>query len=259
MLGLIFLIKIIKIIKNETMITPLLAAMPSISPSLESAIESQVDNDFLTTKISQTISTETQTYLEPVATTQTTINKIEVKTPDFLKSLQSFLSPKEMLTVLESVIDSETDKRFDSVYKMNRLVNLIPKGTDLKNWKLSEYWATPLETLTVNSGDDLDFSILKYYLLEKANIPSLNPKIIHGYFGYDIKSTTFAAFDYDNETYILSSEQDVPVPLSQVENYEMAFIFDKDSTYAVSRGVPIKIGDSSEIVPWDRILKEIDL
>lgn len=241
------------------MITPLLAAMPSIDPSLERAIESQIDNDFLTTKIQQTISTETQTYLEPIATSQITVNQIEMKTPEFLASLQSFLSPQELLTVLESVIDTETDKRFDSVYKMNRIVNLIPKGTDLENWKLSEYWATPLETLSVNSGDDLDFAILKYYLLEKAGIPKLNPKIIHGYFDHELKSTSFAAFDYDGRTYILSSYDDVPIEISQVENFEMAYIFNKDSTYAVSKNEVVEIGDASEIVQWARVLRETNL
>lgn len=50
----------------------------------------------------------------------------------------------------------------------NQRVNFVD---DIYNWKQSDYWATPLETMGVEKGDCEDFSIAKYTTLQLVGVP----------------------------------------------------------------------------------------
>lgn len=43
---------------------------------------------------------------------------------------------------------------------------------DIQLWKISDYWATPLESIGMQAGDCEDFSIAKYVFLKALNIPN---------------------------------------------------------------------------------------
>ena len=46
-------------------------------------------------------------------------------------------------------------------------------------WGQSDYWATPLETLTAGAGDCEDFSIVKYFTLKAIGIPTSRLRLIY--------------------------------------------------------------------------------
>jgi len=46
-------------------------------------------------------------------------------------------------------------------------------------WGRSDYWATPLETLSVGAGDCEDFSIAKYFTLKLIGIPTSRLRLIY--------------------------------------------------------------------------------
>ena len=48
---------------------------------------------------------------------------------------------------------------------INDFFNKIPYKSDLKNWKVEDYWATPLEFLARYKGDSEDYVIAKYFAL----------------------------------------------------------------------------------------------
>ncbi|TVP55907.1 MAG: transglutaminase [Halomonadaceae bacterium] len=50
---------------------------------------------------------------------------------------------------------------------------------DQDNWGKSDYWATPLETLTRGAGDCEDYSIGKYVSLLQAGIPNEQLRLIY--------------------------------------------------------------------------------
>ena len=48
---------------------------------------------------------------------------------------------------------------------INDFFNKIPFKSDIKNWKVEDYWATPLEFLARYKGDSEDYVIAKYFAL----------------------------------------------------------------------------------------------
>lgn len=53
----------------------------------------------------------------------------------------------------------------------NRFFNSIPYVRDNDNWKVEDYWATPVETLSSHGADCEDYAIAKYFSLKEKGIP----------------------------------------------------------------------------------------
>lgn len=64
--------------------------------------------------------------------------------------------------------------------KINDFFNRqITFGEDSVIWNQPDYWATPLETLGLGSGDCEDFSIAKYYSLKEVGVASDKLRLIY--------------------------------------------------------------------------------
>ena len=63
--------------------------------------------------------------------------------------------------------ESEKLKRFNDFFNRN-----IVFDEDLTIWNQTDYWATPLETIGRGRADCEDFSIIKYYSLLQAGVPT---------------------------------------------------------------------------------------
>ena len=50
---------------------------------------------------------------------------------------------------------------------------------DIDLWKQEDYWATPVEFLSMGAGDCEDFSIAKYFTLKELGIPEENLRITY--------------------------------------------------------------------------------
>lgn len=53
---------------------------------------------------------------------------------------------------------------------VNNFFNTLSWRSDLENWGVEDYWATPLETLIRGAGDCEDFAIGKYFTLLEAGV-----------------------------------------------------------------------------------------
>lgn len=66
-----------------------------------------------------------------------------------------------------------------TIIDINNLVNSrIKYMSDMENYKVSDYWAKPEETLKKGSGDCEDIAILKYDMLERAGVPKKDINVI---------------------------------------------------------------------------------
>ena len=54
--------------------------------------------------------------------------------------------------------------------QVNDFINDARFVDDKKIWKTEDYWATPLEFLIMDAGDCEDFSVAKYFTLEKMGV-----------------------------------------------------------------------------------------
>lgn len=76
------------------------------------------------------------------------------------------------LAQLESEIEKHTSSSTDKkLYYINNFFNKIPFKSDLHNWGVTDYWATPVEMLSSNGGDCEDYVIAKYFSLISLGIP----------------------------------------------------------------------------------------
>ena len=76
--------------------------------------------------------------------------------------------------------ESRTVAEKDKLKKINDFFNRrIRFDDDLAVWNLSDYWATPLETIGQGRADCEDFSIIKYYSLKDAGVPLAKLRLIY--------------------------------------------------------------------------------
>jgi predicted transglutaminase-like cysteine proteinase len=80
---------------------------------------------------------------------------------------------RERIVIWERLITS--NKNTDNLKKLslvNDFFNKMNFAHDIDVWGEEDYWATPLQMLTSNSGDCEDYSIAKYFTLRKMGIPA---------------------------------------------------------------------------------------
>ena len=80
---------------------------------------------------------------------------------------------RERIIICDRLITS--NRNADNLKKLivvNDFFNKMKFSNDIDLWGKEDYWATPLQMLTSNSGDCEDYSIAKYFTLRKMGIPA---------------------------------------------------------------------------------------
>lgn len=62
---------------------------------------------------------------------------------------------------------------------VNAFFNKVHYQSDKKLWDQEEYWATPIELLTLNQGDCEDYAIAKYFTLRAMGVPAEQLRIVY--------------------------------------------------------------------------------
>lgn len=73
----------------------------------------------------------------------------------------------QLVIQLKSAPEAEKLKRINDFFNQN-----IEFGEDIFIWGVSDYWASPSETVGRGAGDCEDFSIAKYIFLKILNVPN---------------------------------------------------------------------------------------
>lgn len=80
---------------------------------------------------------------------------------------------RERVLVWEELISNNRDvDNLEKLIVVNNFFNKMAFANDIDLWGKEDYWATPLQMLTSNSGDCEDYSIAKYFTLRKMGIPA---------------------------------------------------------------------------------------
>jgi predicted transglutaminase-like cysteine proteinase len=79
----------------------------------------------------------------------------------------------------EVIQDNEDESLDEQLYNVNRFFNQVEFVDDIKHWKKTDYWATPIEFLSTNAGDCEDFSIAKYFTLRALGVPDANLRLMY--------------------------------------------------------------------------------
>src|SRR3990167_5069528 len=105
------------------------------------------------------------------------LTSLAIATPDFdlmsrlagqrfgMEGRRAILEWRQLLTETGEIPEAER------LRKVNDFVNRAVRfGTDAAIWGKPDYWATPLETLSLGRGDCEDFAIAKYVTLKLLGV-----------------------------------------------------------------------------------------
>ena len=68
------------------------------------------------------------------------------------------------------ILDTDSQDDLTKLQQVNRFFNGARFVNDMVAWQQKDYWATPLEFIIRDAGDCEDFSVAKYFTLEKMGI-----------------------------------------------------------------------------------------
>ena len=74
---------------------------------------------------------------------------------------------------------AEKEKTLAKLKIVNDYFNKLEYKSDKNNWNKSDYWATPIEFLSVGAGDCEDYAIAKFFTLKRLGIKEEKLKLIY--------------------------------------------------------------------------------
>ncbi len=76
-----------------------------------------------------------------------------------------------LLAWTKMIADNRKKPEAEKLKLANDFFNQIPWVSDIENWGVEDYWATPVEMLASNGGDCEDYAIGKYFTLLALGFP----------------------------------------------------------------------------------------
>lgn len=139
--------------------------------------------------------------------------------------------------------------------RVNAFFNQVPYSTDLANWGVADYWATPVETLGTFKADCEDYAIAKFLSLKEIGVPVERLRITY------VRATSIGESHMvlayypspDAEPLILDNLIPEIKQASQRTDLEPVYSFNDDDLWLASG--QSKKGGSSQVRLW-RELKE---
>lgn len=89
---------------------------------------------------------------------------------------------RERLTGWKDLLTNPKYKKLSERNKLelvNDFMNRSQFVSDLQLWGKEDYWATPIEFLSLDAGDCEDFSIAKYFTLRELGVPDEKMRLIY--------------------------------------------------------------------------------
>ena len=69
------------------------------------------------------------------------------------------------------ILENQDLPAMEKLDLVNKTLNYLPWIADSQHWKKSDYWASPMETLSTFGGDCEDIAIVKWMMLRHLGIP----------------------------------------------------------------------------------------
>lgn len=173
----------------------------------------------------------------------------------FLRDWQQALADASVKSVPEK----------DKLRKINDFVNRrVGFEDDLSIWNLSDYWATPLETIGQGRGDCEDIAIIKYYSLKDAGVPLTKLRLVYvkarldGPAGpYQQAHMVLAYYATPNaEPLVLDNLNAEIRPASQRKDLQPVFSFNSEAIWSGAAGNAVRgaVG-TGQLSRWQDLLQ----
>lgn len=127
--------------------------------------------------------------------------------------------PSQKVRAWQEMVEAQTDRApMDQLRAVNRFLNGWRYRSDLENYGVRDYWATPLEFLE-RSGDCEDYAIIKYVTLRQLGFSpdDLRLVVVHD-MRRDLAHAVLAVY-LDREVYLLDNLSPAVLPQERVTHY----------------------------------------
>ncbi|MCF6354927.1 MAG: transglutaminase-like cysteine peptidase [Candidatus Polarisedimenticolaceae bacterium] len=143
---------------------------------------------------------------------------------------------------------------------VNDFFNQVRYSTDDEIWGKTDYWATPVEMLSINAADCEDYSIAKYFTLREMGMPIEKLRITYVK-SLELNQAHMVLAYYerpDAEPLVLDNLTDRIEVASQRQDLVPVYSFNGDGLWlAKSRGRGRRVGNSGRISLWQDLIAKM--
>lgn len=166
----------------------------------------------------------------------------------------------QLVNSLKSAPDSEKLQKINDFF--NQHIRFVD---DIDLWGVSDYWATPLETIGQQGGDCEDFSIAKYIFLKVLNIPDEKLRLTYvranlAALGVNEVRAHMVLSYYptpQSEPVILDNLMPEILPASQRKDLTPIFTFNSTGLWLGTNSSSPKSSSTSHLSRWRDVLLRI--
>jgi predicted transglutaminase-like cysteine proteinase len=144
-----------------------------------------------------------------------------------------------------------------SLKQINAFFNQVPFVSDMQNWGVADYWATPTEMLGVYGGDCEDYSISKYLSLKESGMAVEKMRITYVR-ALRLGEAHMVLAYYptpDADPLILDNLSPEILPASQRTDLEPVYSFNDDDLWVT--GAASRKGGATNVRLWRDLLEKL--
>lgn len=159
------------------------------------------------------------------------------------------------------LLDLRKQPELQQLQQVNRFFNEHIRYTeDAELWNVSDYWASPRETLEQGAGDCEDFALAKYFTLRELGVPTEHLRLIYTTLAYNGQAHMVLAYwpTVGSNVMILDNLNTEVTPLTRRPDLHIQFAFDSKYVYKYERG-NLQAVSTAEILPfWHALLHRVE-
>ena len=161
----------------------------------------------------------------------------------------------------ELLDELETDEIDEKLYSVNRFFNRLDFVSDIDHWKISDYWATPIEFIATGAGDCEDYAIAKYFSLIELGIPESKLRLMY-VTALRLKQPHMVLAYYDTPTsvpLVLDNINKRILPASKRRDLAPIYSFNGNGLWAAkAMGNGRKLRGGGSMKMWDDMIARLD-
>ncbi|MFC1614998.1 transglutaminase-like cysteine peptidase [Patescibacteria group bacterium] len=170
-------------------------------------------------------------------------------------------SAKERIMDWQDLIEHNQGLDEQSKLKLvNDFFNETPYYTDDEIWGKVDYWATPVEMLSINAADCEDYAIAKYFTLREMGVP-IEKLRITSVLSLELGQVHIVLTYYEHpnaEPFVLDNLVGRIKVVSQRQDLALVYSFNGDGLWLVnSLGRGKLVDDPSRIGPWQNLVAKM--
>lgn len=169
---------------------------------------------------------------------------------------------RKRVTDWQQLINTSADLPEDE--KLKKVNNFFNSNVlfidDIALWGKEDYWATPMEFLSIGAGDCEDYSIAKYVTLKKLGVPEDKLRLTYAK-AISIGQAHMVLTYFENKRAIplvLDNLITDIKPANQRPDLVPVYSFNGDGLWlSKARGEGQRVGDASRLSLWDELAKRM--